>query len=402
MAVHGEYPRRRRAALSSPRESAPTRWRARLTAWRTAIFRALLVLLILGHYVLLVVVMLRSIEVAWEIVGGGGGESISQWSLAIGLAGLALLVAERLWVALPGLVTPLYDQKEEWMRGTRLEPESASALYARVTNVAKRMGSPVPDEIWLLPEANCFAFEDRRFSISTHRRLFLALGLPQMLILTEDELSVMVAHELAHVRQQDTTRAVFFSRFSHLLERSLDDASNHPWRWVNPTLWLEWLSAKVFKMLFAPVQKGQEILADCRSAAVFGGDLARQTLLRDWLVTNQFEALVNQRQEASDSGKQLDTRTVYEQFLEEWQEISHNGQLYLRERLEELEQESYWDTHPALKHRLAAVSAYPNFGADSGQPASGLLGDIPALIVKMGLGTRGEQRDSSHNALAVR
>ena len=401
MAVHNEYPRRRRATVSSPPALAPTRWRARLAGLRTGIFRGLLVLLILAHYVLLVVVLLRSIEVAWQVVGKGPDATLSQWSLAIGLAGLALLVAERLWVALPGLVTPLYDQKEEWMRGTKLNRDMAPALFSRVTEVARRMGSPTPDEIWLLPEANCFAFEDRRFSISTHRKLVLALGLPQILILTEDELSVIVAHELAHVLQQDTTRAVFFYRFSHLLERSLGDASCHPWRWVNPTLWLEWVSDKAFKMLFAPVQKGQEILADCRSAAAFGGDLARQTLLRDWLVSNQFEALVNQRQEASDSGKQLDTRTVYQQFLDEWQEISHNGQLYLRERLEELEQESYWDTHPALRHRLAAVSAYPNFGADDGRPASGMLSDIPDLITRMGLGPRIKERDPSNSAVVA-
>jgi Zn-dependent protease with chaperone function len=259
----------------------------------------------------------------------------------------------------------------------------------------------MPDEIWALPEANCYAFEDRRFALRTKRKLVLALGLPQMLILTADELSVIVAHELAHVRQQDTTWAVFFFRFASLLDRSLSDAARHKWRWVNPTLWLEWISDKSFKAFFAPVQKGQEIQADCVSAELFGGDLARQTLLREWLVTNKFETLVNQRQEDSDSGKQLDTRTVYQQFLDEWQEISHNGQLYLRERLEELEQESYWDTHPALKHRLAAVSAYPNFGADSGQPASDLLGDIPALIHRMGLAPPAEEMDSSSNAVVV-
>src|SRR5688572_3240427 len=119
MTVHNDHPGRRRTSFSSPPEHAPPHWRARLRAWRTALYRILLINLILGHYVLLVVVLLRSIEMAWGIVGKGADATLSDWSLAIGLAGMALLVSERLWVALPGLVTPTHDQDEGWLRGTR-------------------------------------------------------------------------------------------------------------------------------------------------------------------------------------------------------------------------------------------------------------------------------------------
>ena len=60
--TNDENPRRKRTPLSSPPALAPARWRARLANWRTSLFRVLLVLLIVSHYVLLVVVLLRSID----------------------------------------------------------------------------------------------------------------------------------------------------------------------------------------------------------------------------------------------------------------------------------------------------------------------------------------------------
>lgn len=359
-----------------------------LRSWTTAYthaLRVLLVLLIATHCVLLCVLSLRCLELAWFYSLGPGSLGVMPALGAAGLTILGLLFAQRFLHATAALLTSRNDHRDEVVAGTRLDPAQHAALFQKVKEVAGRMAAPVPNEIWVSDDARCFAFEQRNFAFLTTRRvLVLVLGLPHLLIMRSDELAVIVGHELTHFRQQDTTLAVFLFRFSHALRNSLDAAGNRWLPWLNPALWIEWASYQFFCLLIAPVQRGQEIAADSRSAEVFGGDVARRTLLREWFVANRFEALIDQRMKDSDSGIEDKTRTIYQQFLDEWQEVSQQGQQFLQERLEDFEEESYWDSHPALKQRLAAVSAYPNFGADPSGPASDLLGDVPLLLEGLG------------------
>jgi len=112
--------------------------------------------------------------------------------------------------------------------------------------------------------------------------------------------------------------------------------------------------------------------------------LARRTLIKDWLVTSQFASLVEQRLDDSASNKPEDRRSLYQQFVEEWREVSPSGREYLRQRLNELEDESYWDSHPALNSRLRAVADFPNFGIEDRRPAISLLDDPRELLQDLG------------------
>jgi Zn-dependent protease with chaperone function len=282
------------------------------------------------------------------------------------------------------LVTASYDASDEEADGTRLDPAKHVALCAVVEEVARMVGAPAPDEIWVSADARCFAFEKRDFGVITRRTLVLVLGLPHLLVLTAAELRVIVGHELAHIRQKDTTLAVFFYRFAESLRTYLEASRQAALGWLNPIAWCEWCSQWLFQALIAPVQRRQEIRADCRSAEVFGGDLARRTLIKDWLITSQFATLVEQRLDDSARGKPHDPRSLYQQFIEEWREVSPSGREYLRQRLDELEDESYWDSHPALNSRLRAVGVYPNFGIEDRRPAIGLLGETRELLKDLG------------------
>lgn len=347
------------------------------------LLRVALIMLLTGHHVVLFVLSLRCLEGAYQAVLST--PSVASASIAAGLLLLATLFAIRFGRSLAALLTPEHDAADKAVAGTKLDPQRHVPLFQAVTEVARRIGAPVPHEIWISDDASCFAFEQRRFRLSTHRILVLVLGLPHLLILRSDELAVIVGHELTHFRQQDTTLAVFFYRFSQSLRLALDAAAKHRWRWLNPALWIEWGSYQFFCLLIAPFQRGQEIAADCRTAELHGGDVARRTLLREWFIANRFEALVQQRFHQLERGQDNDRRTIYEQFVEEWRDVSMEGQQFLREKLEELEQESYWDSHPALKHRLAAVSAYPNIGTDPSAPATELIGSLPELLERLGL-----------------
>ncbi|QDU28806.1 Protease HtpX [Anatilimnocola aggregata] len=361
----------------------------------TGVLRFLLALLVLTHYVLLCVLALRCVEQAWQVAVASDYSTWVSVFIAGGWLVLALLFSHRFFSAMASLLTAHHDATDELVEGTKLDPQRQAALFQHVADVARRIGAPVPHEIWISAEARCFAFEQRHFSLSTHRVLVLVLGLPHLLILRADELAVIVGHELTHFRQQDTTLAVFFFRFSQSLRNSLVRAGKSPISWLNPAIAIEWISYQTFTLLIAPVQRGQEIAADCRSAEVFGGDVARRTLLQEWFVANRFDALVEQRIEDSRIGRSSDTRTIYEQFSEEWKDVTVRAQQFLRDRLEHLERDYYWDSHPALKDRLLAVSAYPNFGADPSGPASDLVGSIPHLLESLGQNSPANEFDSA-------
>lgn len=339
----------------------------------------LLVLLITSHCFILFVLALRGFELAWSWATAGppGFES---WSLAAGCALFAGVLSIRFFLLAAALLTSRYDSADVLIEGSRLDPQRHAALFQHVTDVARRLGTPVPHEIWVSEDASCFTFEQRKFGFSTHRILVLVLGLPHLMILRCDELAVIVGHELVHLRQRDTTLALFFFRFSQFLESSLAGVRSNPLLLFNPCIWLEWISLKLFSLLIAPVQRGQELVADGRSAEAFGGDVARRTLIREWFISSRFADLVDARLEAAERGRDTDSRSVYEQFRDEWQEVSTKAQQFLRDRLGDMETQSYWDSHPRLKERLDAVSAYPNFGTDPAGPAADLVNTITDLL----------------------
>jgi Zn-dependent protease with chaperone function len=350
-------------------------------AW-ASIARNLLIVFIVAHHALLLMGIVRTIEEAW-LLGlrlNSPSATVATWAGALAWASLALVMSLRLRTALPELVTAAHDAADEEVRGDKLVPDEHPGLFDAVRDVARRVGAPAPDEIWITADARCFALEQRRFGVTTQRVLVLALGLPHLLVLSAAELQVIVAHELTHIRQKDTTLAVFFFRFSQSLRTYIDRANAARLGWLNPVAWIELTSYWLVQALIAPVQRRQEILADCLSAQVLGGDLARRTLLKDWLVTLQFASLVEKRLSDSQSRIMPDRRTLHQQFAEEWREISAAGREYLRQRLDEMEEESYWDSHPTLSSRLRAVAAYPNFGIQDHQPAMALLGDSDAMI----------------------
>jgi Zn-dependent protease with chaperone function len=311
------------------------------------LLRVLLVLLITAHSMALFVFALRGADFAWAWARVHPPTFESVAIAAVCFAFTAVLTI-RFFLLTAALLTARHDSADMLVEGIRLDPQQHEALFQHVADVARRLGAPVPHEVWISEEARCFSFEQRKFGFSTHRILVLVLGLPHLMILRADELAVIVGHELVHLRQQDTTLALFFFRFSQFLETSLAAARRSPLLWLNPCIWLEWVSFR--------------------------------TLIREWFVSNRFEDLVDQRLKESRLGRDNDPRTIYEQFRDEWQEISSKAQQFLRDRLEELEPQSYWDSHPTLKERLNAVSAYPNFGTDPAGPVAELLNTMDSLL----------------------
>jgi Zn-dependent protease with chaperone function len=288
-----------------------------------------------------------------------------------------------LWDVTRGLVTPRHEPDSAFLRGIGLDRFVHRELHEAVAEASCRVGAPKPDEIRINHRPACCAAEFREFGVRTQRRLVVVLGLPILTVFNVGELKVILGHELAHIGRGDTRLEVFMVRVLEMLRRQAPEARQRWWRWLDPLAWYAWGSAAVLAFLLGPMWRHQELRADSLSAAAYGGELAARTLLKDWLAVHEFAQAVlsfdgDGRPDAGSS-----PQSVFHRFAERWQEFSRVGQEYLERRLREEERPSFWDSHPTVHARTAAMRRFPPRTEEDQRPARELLPDFDDLAAKL-------------------
>jgi Zn-dependent protease with chaperone function len=353
---------------SSPRESPP------FSFW-IDLYSFLALGLILVYFGLMVFVGAELLDFAYYLirrpVWNFGIVAFARAALAVGIVILLIRLVPHLIYAAAALVTTTNESVPEAAEGVELQPEQFPRIFALIERVARDVGAPVPDEIRINSAPETLTVELRQFGFTTQRRLVMVLSLPQLAVLSVAELQVILAHELSHFR--DTWVRVFLSRFVDFLQRSVAAMEHRWWRWIDPIYWLDRFYFRMAAMLAAPVERHQELRADCLSAAAYGGDLAARTLLKDFLLGNQFLAA-----EASfqPDGEQ---ETIFAWFRQRWRDFSPDGQDYLLRRLEAEEKSSFWDPDPTYSQRVQLMRSYPAKGPAASEPARELFDDFPNL-----------------------
>ncbi len=288
-----------------------------------------------------------------------------------------------LWQTIRGLVTPLWETHDH-DGDILLEVGDYGLLYQVVADVALRVEAPIPDEIRVTHMPECYVTECRVFSIAPARKLVLVLGMPQLTVFTLDELQVTLAHEFAHFRRGDTRTGVFAQRFLNALRWTWHELGRRPCWWLNPL----WLYARLYAILFmvvsSPIRRAQELHADDLSARVFGGELAAQTLLKEWLIAHQFDAAVaTYRTQVANDDPCADVPNVFQWFGDAWRELSPAGQEYLMRRLAEVEAPTFWDSHPSTSSRIGVMRRHPQLHATCGIRVSDLIPDFEGLQARL-------------------
>ncbi len=310
---------------------------------------------------------------------GFDGISVTLAVVAVLVALFTLRLARRLALVLLGLVTTRYDEKPDSRPTLPLDGDLQSAVYQTVEEVCRQVQAPRPDEVRLAALAECYVLEEREFSIQTRRKLTLVLGLPEMLLMTVSDLRVIIAHELVHFRSHHTTMVVFLFRFLESLRRALQPLSKRSWRWADPVYWIFWLLHRLVSNLCLPIQRLQELRADAVSAAVYGGELAVHTLLKDWLVASQFDLAVEEYRQLVGRRGVTGHVDVYRFFLDRWREYSPESQEYLERRLVEEDAADADDDRPTMRSRLRLLRSFPDRGPAEPRPVSELLADLSQL-----------------------
>lgn len=346
------------------------------------LYRLLLGGIVLFYFFVLFFVaftLLDLMGVAWPLPAELGAGFL--WQAGFLAVGVVLLVhlGRHLWRVVAGLVTAIHDDTPETLAGLPLALEDYPDLYALVAEVGERTCAPLPDEIRVTYQAECYVTEQRRFSLFTKRQLVLVLGMPHLAVLTDVELRVVVAHELAHFQRGDTTLGVFIYRFLSSLRAAADELRSRWWRFIDPLYWLSLAWFHMLLVLQGPMQRSQELRADRVSAAAYGGTLASRTLLKEWLLSRQFEVAVGAYDPQEARGPRGEPLNVFRWFVGRWREFSIAAHDYLEQRLAEEEQPSLFDSHPPTRSRTQAMRAYPDQSLPRARPAWALLPGFAAL-----------------------
>lgn len=348
----------------------------------TGLYGLLLLGAIVSYFALLVLFAGALLRLSYFVIRllGVGHHWWYMAALVLAAAMLAFLLIRTvrdLIYASAGLVTNLNDDVPEASEGVEVTRPEYPKLFQLLDDIGTAVGSPPPSEVRINHAPESFTVELRRFGIRPQRRLILVLSLPQLGVLSVAELGVILAHELSHFGGGYTRLVVFLDRFLNSLKRSIDAIGNRWWRWLDPIYWFQFGYLRALVLLSAPLQRYQELSADCVSATIYGGDFAARTLLKDWLLSNQFLTAISTYAPAENGEA---PENIFGWFRERcWQNFSPAGEDYLLRRLEDEQRSTFWYDDPTIAERVRIMRTYPSNPNVSSKPARDLIVDLPAL-----------------------
>lgn len=180
--------------------------------------------------------------------------------------------------------------------GLLKDRDDCPKLWAAIDEVAKRVDTEPPDELWISPGADFGVWQEGRgpFGVFGGRKRALVLGLCCMDFLTVSELKAILAHEFAHYSHADT----HWNRFLFQVTLSLRTAMREMARtggmltYGNPFYWFFYLYSKSYSLLSAGFSRSREFLADRMACSKYGADVFARGLRKVCTNGSHFEMTV--------------------------------------------------------------------------------------------------------------
>lgn len=256
--------------------------------------------------------------------------------------------------------------------GVPLHESTQPHFWKLVRDLADRVGTRAPDEIWLVPDVNAAVWEESRMLGLIGGRRFMVVGLPLVLALTTDQLRSVLGHELGHYSHAHTRLGAINYRGRTSIIETMSRLKR-----TNPVRWLFSAYARLYFLVESAVSRRQEFEADRAAAAIAGRHAAQTALHEVEVLAAAWDFYMNTYvMQGIDHG--LAPNGVFPGFtwfLSGWQE-----ELKQLRHAELPGRTSRWDSHPATPERIAALASAPEFGVyNDDRPAWQVFVDIPGL-----------------------
>jgi Zn-dependent protease with chaperone function len=341
---------------------APVPEQRRSLAGRALVMLALFV----GFYLLAIAVAV--LLIAAPVIELALIDRLHTYLLFLSLVGLGIL-----WSLVP-------RRRQKWVDpGPRFTAETQPELAALVRRVAGQVGQDMPAEMYLLDDINAFVTTRGGFmGVGGHR--VLAVGVPLLTILDEEELASVLAHEFGHFHGGDTRLGPLVYRTRGAMERTLAAASGF-------VQGIFKAYASFYLARSQGISRAQEFAADRLSARVTSPTVAAQSLARLPHASAAFAYYRNNEYApVLQSGRQPPYLAGFERMLTSSLAATDPG-LTAGVALGSQTQ-SRFDSHPIPLDRIRALGVDPQEVVASPQPATpatALLRDpvaVEASLVK--------------------
>ncbi|HEU0302145.1 MAG TPA: M48 family metallopeptidase [Longimicrobium sp.] len=304
-------------------------------------------LAVLGYAYLFAALVVLGLFVAgatWFILNNVG--AFTALKLVLPFAVLAWMVGRALWVRF----TP--------PEGLPLRPGEAPALMAEIEHVRRAMKAPRVQQVLITDDYNAGVNQYARLGVLGWYRTYLLLGLPYMASMTPAEYRAVLAHEFGHVSRAHGRFNAWIVRVhtTWLMLMAELDRKNH-WAQSLFNRFFHWY-APYFEAYTAVLRRENEFEADRMAEEVSPGasgpSLCRSEVAGRWLQRafwpEVWARTVQEMQPPTGVHAQLldAVRTAHEhpqarQWLDQAAALTTSA----------------WDTHPALRERLAALGLEP-------------------------------------------
>lgn len=251
--------------------------------------------------------------------------------------------------------------------GPRITRVKFPTLFKELERIASLTKQDMPGEVYLVPDVNAFVAErGGMMGFGSHR--IMGIGLPLFHLMTVDELNAIIAHEFGHFYGGDTSLGPWIYKTRSAIIRTVMNVSQtNQWLLVPFEAY-----AKLFLRVTNAVSRQQEYTADQLAARTVGRDATMSGLQKVHKYGQAFAAFFSQEYlPVVEAGYRPPLLGGFELFLKA-PRIVEAVNKYYDEQLTQGKADPY-DTHPALKERLAALQNLAPSMMNDGRSASTLL-----------------------------
>ena len=239
---------------------------------------------------------------------------------------------------------------------TWLSRATAPDLYLLVERVGAKSGLKLPVDIHLVSAATAYISAQRNW-FGRIKSLRVGLGLPLFYLLSETELSTVIAHEFGHFARGDVTLGSWVYRTRNSIGSTVADLDES-------MFFLDGLFriyGHWFLKLSSAVSRAQEFAADAHAAHLFGVGAARSALEKIYHIDSMWSAYFgHELGPAINRGARLPIFEGFRRFS-----LPGARRVEVQKAIDQARQPktSIYDTHPSLEERVANLvkNAKPEF-----------------------------------------
>jgi len=251
-------------------------------------------------------------------------------------------------------------------------------LWALIREIAQQLGTDPPARVYLVPDVNAFVTQRSKLMGLVPGERIMGIGLPLLHVLTVDELRGVLAHEFGHYTGGDTRLGPLVYRGRASIGRTIGHLGADS---LLATVFTTY--GKLYLRVSQAVSRRQELDADANAARVAGPAAHASALRKVHVADPVFDTFIGRFVQPLWNADAR-PRALYAGFEQFHDHPDHEESLArVAARMEEREGDRY-DSHPALRVRLAALGDVPA-EAEDGDRARTLLADADQVDERMSL-----------------